>query len=181
MAPLITLVGVTLLLRLAGAAGFFGLRSWHMSLRGGLAAMFLLTGASHFTTMRADFIAMVPPALPYPDLLVSASGVFELLGAVGLLHQRTVPWAAAGLTLLLLAVFPANVYAALAGLALSSGPATALLPRTLMQLAFLAATLLVLVPYLPAYRQRQAGRSRQQSERMHPLPARPVHGRRKVQ
>lgn len=155
MAPLITLVAVTLLLRLAGAAGMSGLRSWHMSLRGGLAAMFFLTGASHFTSMRADFIAIIPPVLPYPDLLVTVSGALELLGAAGLLYRRTVPWAAAGLALLLVVIFPANVYAALAGLTLSGEPATALLPRTLTQLVFITAALLVLLPYVRSHRQRE--------------------------
>jgi uncharacterized membrane protein len=133
-----------------------------MSLRGGLAAMFFLTGASHFTSMRADFIAIIPPALPYPDLLVTVSGALELLGAAGLLYRSTVPWAAAGLALLLVAIFPANVYAALAGLTLSGGPATALLPRTLLQLVFIAAALLVLLPYVRSHPKRER---RQQSTR----------------
>lgn len=33
--------------------------------------------------------------------------------AAGLFHRRTAPWAADGLTLLLVAMFPANVHAAL--------------------------------------------------------------------
>lgn len=126
-----------------------------MSLRGGLAAMFFLTGASHFTSMRADFIAIIPPALPYPDLLVTVSGALELIGAAGLLYRRTVPWAAAGLALLLVAIFPANVYAAVAGLTLSGETATALLPRTLTQLVFITASLLVLLPYVRSHRQRE--------------------------
>ena len=148
MAPLITLLAVTLLLRTAGAAGIRPLRSWHTSLRGGLAAMFTLTGTAHFNGMRGDLVAMVPPALPYPELLVTVTGVLELLGAAGLLYRRTAPWAAGGLTLLLVAMFPANVHAALAGLMLNGEPATALLPRTLMQLVFIAATVAVMVPYV---------------------------------
>ena len=154
MAPLITLLAVTLLLRTAGAAGIRPLRSWHTSLRGGLAAMFTLTGTAHFNGMRADLVAMVPPSLPYPELLVTVTGVLELLGAAGLLYRRTAPWAAGGLTLLLVAMFPANVYAALAGLTLNGAPATALLPRTLMQLVFIAATVAVMVPYLRALPRR---------------------------
>jgi uncharacterized membrane protein len=160
MAPLITLLAVTLLLRGAGAAGIRPLRSWHTSLRGGLAAMFTLTGTAHFNDMRQDLIAMVPPALPYPELLVTLTGVLELLGAAGLLHRRTAPWAAGGLTLLLVAMFPANVYAALAGLMVNGAPATALLPRTLMQLVFIAATLAVVLPYTMALpRRRPAARA----------------------
>ena len=49
-------------------------------------------------------------------------------------------------------MFPANVYAALAGLTLGGAPAMALLPRTLLQLVFLAATLTVLAAHLRARR-----------------------------
>ncbi|WP_461174911.1 DoxX family membrane protein [Arthrobacter sp. Z1-9] len=147
MAPLITLLAVTLLLRIAGAMGVKPLRSWHTSLRGGLAAMFTLTGVAHFNGMRGELVAMVPPALPNPELLVTATGVLELLGAAGLLHRRTAPWAAGGLALLLVAMFPANVYAAQAGLIVNGAAATALLPRTLIQLVFIGATIAVALPY----------------------------------
>lgn len=146
MAPLIVLTSVTLLLRVLGVVGVRGLAGWRPALRGGLAAMFTLTGVSHFVGMRADLIAMVPPALPWPELLVTLTGVLELAGAAALLHRRTAPWAAAGLAALLLAMFPANVYAAVAGLSLGGSPAMALLPRTLLQIVFLAATVAVMWP-----------------------------------
>jgi uncharacterized membrane protein len=144
MAPLLVLVVVTVALRAAGAAGVRRLRSWPVALRGGLAAMFVVTGMSHFVGMREDLISMVPPALPEPALLVTVTGVLELAGAAGLLRRRTVPWAAGGLSALLVVMFPANVYAAIAGLTISGSPAMALLPRTLLQVVFLAATLAVL-------------------------------------
>ncbi|NKX50952.1 DoxX family membrane protein [Arthrobacter deserti] len=158
MTPLITLVSATLLLRAAGAAGLRPLRSWRTALRGGLAAMFVLTGTAHFNHMRDDLVAMVPPALPQPELLVTLTGLLELLGAAGLLHRRTAPWAAAGLTVLLVAMFPANVHAAAAGLTVNGQAATALLPRTLIQLAFIMAAAAV---WLPAARKaRRAPRAR---------------------
>jgi uncharacterized membrane protein len=160
MAPLITLLAVTLLLRAAGAAGSRPLRSWHTSLRGGLAAMFTLTGTAHFNGIREDLIAMVPPTLPYPELLVTLTGVLELLAAAGLLYRRTAPWAAGGLTLLLVAMFPANVHAALAGLMVNGEPATALLPRTLMQLVFVAAAVVVVLPYTRALSLRRSAATR---------------------
>ncbi|HSI94414.1 MAG TPA: DoxX family protein [Jiangellaceae bacterium] len=143
MASLITLVLVTLILFAAGAAGVRRLRPWPVALRGGLAAMFVLTGVSHFVGMREDLINMVPPALPEPALLVTITGILELAGAAGLLWRRTAPWAAAGLSALLVGMFPANVYAAVEGLTLGGAPAMALVPRTLMQLLFLAVTLSV--------------------------------------
>jgi uncharacterized membrane protein len=144
MTPLIVLVVVTVALRAAGAAGIGRLRSWPIALRGGLAAMFVVTGASHFVGLREDLINMVPPALPEPGLLVTITGVLELAGAAGLLWRRTAPWAAGGLTALLVVMFPANVYAALEGLMLDGSPAMPLIPRTLLQMVFLAATLTVL-------------------------------------
>ena len=136
MEPLIVLVAVTAVLTVAR-------RSPAVALRYGLAAMFLLTGGAHFIGMRAQLIAMVPPWLPAPDLLVTVTGVLELLGALGLVLRRTAPWAAAGLTGLLLAMFPANVQRALAGTELPWDDQ--LLPRTLMQVLFLAATVAVVV------------------------------------
>jgi uncharacterized membrane protein len=148
MAPLIVLVSVTLILLAAGAAGVRWLRPWPVAVRGGLAAMFVLTGVSHFVGMREDLINMVPPALPAPGLLVTFTGVLELAGAAGLLSRRTAPWAAGGLSALLVAMFPANVYAAVEGLTLGGDPAMALIPRTLLQLLFLTATLTVLAYHL---------------------------------
>jgi uncharacterized membrane protein len=48
--------------------------------------------------------------------LVLVSGVFEVLGGVGLLLPQTRRAAAWGLILLFLAVFPANIYMAMEGI-----------------------------------------------------------------
>jgi uncharacterized membrane protein len=103
--------------------------------------MFTLTGTSHFTAMREDFVAMVPPPLPAPDLLVTTTGLLELAGAAGLLHRRTAPWAAGGLSALLVAMFPANVHAASKGLTLRGTPAMSVPRRGAIQAVFLAATI----------------------------------------
>lgn len=153
MEPLVALVVVTVLVFGAGALGARRLRSWPVALRGGLAAMFTLTGVAHFVGMRAELVAMVPPALPAPALLVTVTGVLELAGVVGLLLRPTAFWAASGLTVLLVAMFPANVYAALADLP----GATPLVPRTLMQAVFLAATVAVARAYWPAVAEARAG------------------------
>jgi uncharacterized membrane protein len=57
-------------------------------------------------------IAIVAPRLPAPGLLVSVTGVLELVGDVGLLVPVTRVAAAVCLLLLILAMFPANIYAA---------------------------------------------------------------------
>ncbi|MET8306493.1 DoxX family membrane protein [Micromonospora sp. NPDC005173] len=139
MAPLIALVVGTALARLAGLAGITALDGWHPALRVGLAVMFVLTGVAHFVGQRrAGLIAMVPPALPRPALLVTLTGVLELVGAVGLLVPATARLAAAGLGLLMLAMFPANVSAARRGLTLAGRPVTPLGPRTALQIVFVA-------------------------------------------
>ncbi|MDQ0576625.1 DoxX family protein [Agromyces albus] len=150
MEPLITLAVVTGALLLIGAAGVRRLRPWTAPLRGGLAAMFVLTGVSHFVGMRGELIEMVPPWVPAPELVVTVTGVLELLGAAGLLLRPTAPLAAGALALLLIAMFPANVYAALEGIA--STTADYLLPRTLIQIVFLAALGTVIVTQVRAGR-----------------------------
>lgn len=82
------------------------------NLRIGTGAFFVLAGVSHFL-MPDTFLKMMPPFLPWPLLLVYISGVFEILGGIGLILSRTKVWAAIGLVLLLLAVLPANVYVVL--------------------------------------------------------------------
>ena len=117
------------------------------ALRGGLAVMFLVTGVSHFAGLRDDLVAIVPPVLPHPELLVTVTGVLELAGAIGLLLPRTAAWAAGGLGLLMVAIFPANIYAATAELTLAGEPATALLPRTALQLLYIAAAVVVVITH----------------------------------
>lgn len=150
MVPLIVLAVVTLMLQAAASARLTRQSSWRGAVRGGLAAMFVLTGVSHFVGSRAQMIDMVPPALPAPGLLVTVTGVLELAGAAGLLWSRTAPLAAGGLTALLLALFPANVYAALAGI--TTGAASELLPRTLIQMVFVAATSAIAAPLFGLHR-----------------------------
>jgi len=143
MVPAITLVVVTLAARLAGWLGWSYPDSWAAATAVGLAAMFVLTGVAHFVQPRRDgLIAIVPPRLPAPGLLVTITGILELLGAVGLLIPYTRVAAAACLFILLLAMFPANIYAA-GGKRSEHAPNTPLLPRTLLQLLFLAGAALV--------------------------------------
>lgn len=143
MEPLIALLGVTIAVRAAGALGVRRFRSWPVAVRGGLAAMFTLTGVSHFVGMRQEMIAMVPPALPAADLLVTVTGILELAGAAGLLLRPTARLAAACLGALLIVMFPSNVYAALHGIA--TAPWDGLFPRTVLQLVFLATTAVVVI------------------------------------
>lgn len=69
-------------------------------------------------------------------------------------------------------MFPANVYAALSGLMVNGEPATAILPRTLMQLVFVAATVTVALPYTRTFSRRRSAAtptalSAQTQEKLH--------------
>ena len=138
MAPLIVLVIVTVLARLAGHFGATSLRHWAAATRVGLAVMFCFTAAAHFNRMRPDMIRMVPPAIPNPEFMVTFTGVCEILGAVGLLVPRTRRIAAVALVVFLIGVLPANIHAANSGVTLRGAPATPVVPRIALQLLFIA-------------------------------------------
>jgi len=124
MMPLIVLVAVTVVAYELGAWRVPALHSWPAAVRLGLAAMFCFTALSHFTPMRHDLVRMLPPWVPYPEAVIVLTGVCELLGGIGLLVPRTRRSAAIALVLFLVAVFPANVHAAQAGLELGGRPVT---------------------------------------------------------
>ncbi|MDT7720258.1 MAG: hypothetical protein QOE94_1269 [Mycobacterium sp.] len=113
MAPLITLLAGSFAARIVGWLGVDYVDTWVKAIAVGLAAMLVLTAVAHFVPpLRDNLIAIVPPQLPAPGLLVSITGVLEFLGAVGLLVPVTRVAAAVCLLLLMLAMFPANIYAA---------------------------------------------------------------------
>jgi uncharacterized membrane protein len=73
-----------------------------------LAVVMVFAGVMHFVAP-AGYARIVPRSLPAPRTLVLVSGVFEVLGGVGLLLPATRHLAAWGLIALFIAVFPANV------------------------------------------------------------------------
>ena len=145
MAPLIALLTGSLIARVVGRLGVDYVDSWGKAIAVGLAAMFVLTGVAHFAPpLRGSLIAIVPPRLPAPGLLVSFTGVLELLGAVGLLIPATRIAAGVCLLLLMVAMFPANIYAA----RMPNPPKsmTTRLPlRTAEEIVYLAAAVVVAV------------------------------------
>ena len=134
---LLILFGACVVFRALGFVGVALFSTWLSSARVALATMFLFTASSHFAPTKKDLIAMVPPGVPRPDLLVFVTGVAELLGAVGLLIPATRFWAASGLMLLLVLMLPANVSAAKRGVRLRGRPATPLWLRIPMQALFI--------------------------------------------
>ena len=70
---------------------------------------YVLVGIKHFIDPNF-FLAIVPPYLPYHLELVYISGIFEILFGVMILFPKYRYWGSLGLILLLIAVFPANIY-----------------------------------------------------------------------
>ena len=123
--------------RAAGAIGVAALDDWAVATRVGLAVMFVFTGVAHFTKTRDDLVRMVPPQFPQPGLLVTLTGIAELLGAAGLFLPFVARWAAWALAALLVAMFPANIYAARTGQSIAGRAHTRLTLRLPLQLLWI--------------------------------------------
>jgi uncharacterized membrane protein len=104
-----------------------------------LTAFMVTGGVAHFT-ITDTYVAMMPEALPWHRPLVYVSGVFEILGGLGLILPQTRRLAAWGLVALLLAVFPANVNMAINHIPFGDydTPVWALWARLPLQAVFLA-------------------------------------------
>ncbi len=78
----------------------------------------------------------MPPIFPLHLEAVYLSGLFEILGGVGVLIARTRSIAGWGLLALLIAVYPANIYMALTPEAFPGIPLFALYFRLALQFLF---------------------------------------------
>jgi len=136
--PLYVMIAGIAAARVAGAIGWQALDDWQIATRVGLAVMFVFTGVAHFTRTRVDLVRMVPPQLPHPELLVTGTGIAELAGAIGLLVPALAPWVAYALIALLIAMFPANLYASRIGHRIAGRPHTRLALRLPLQLLWIA-------------------------------------------
>ena len=141
--PLYVLLVSFAVLRIAGLLGVTALDQVNLPLRIALAAMFFLTASAHRGKRRSDLIQMVPSVFPRPALLVSVSGVLEILGAIGLLIPAAARPAAICLAILLLALFPANVRAARHRLTIGGQRVPGILLRASIQAIFVAALVIV--------------------------------------
>ena len=107
--------------------------------RAGLAFVFLwffIGGLAHFFATATE-MRIVPPYIPWPRAAVLVSGVFELLGAAGLLWKPTRRAAGIGLFVLTLAVTPAHFYMLQEPQLFPSIPYWALIVRLPVQVALL--------------------------------------------
>ncbi|MEO8074137.1 MAG: DoxX family membrane protein [Acidobacteriota bacterium] len=102
-----------------------------------LAIGFILAGINHF--FNSDFyLKMMPPVLPLHLFLIYLSGVFEIALGTLLLIPKYTRFAAWGLTALLIAVFPANIYMAMNTELFSEFSPTALYLRLPIQFVLIA-------------------------------------------
>lgn len=77
------------------------------------ALVYIAAGANHFINPKT-YLAIMPPYIPAHNLMVTLSGIAEIVLGIGLLFPATRSLSAWGLMLLLIAVFPANIYMAMA-------------------------------------------------------------------
>ena len=76
-----------------------------------MAYFYISVGIKHFTEPEW-FLQIYPPFLPFGLAAVYISGFFEVLFGIMLLIPKTRYYACWGLIVLLIAVFPANIYLA---------------------------------------------------------------------
>lgn len=102
-----------------------------------LGLFFVVAGVNHFLNPQV-YVGMIPPYLPYPEMLNLVSGAAEVAGGVGILIPRLRWLAAWGLVALLIAIFPANLHLALNGWAAHDIPRWVLWARLPLQAVFIA-------------------------------------------
>lgn len=82
---------------------------------------YIAAGIPHFT--HPDFYApMMPNYLPWHRELILLSGLFEILGGLGMLFEKTRRFSSLGLIALLIAVFPANIHIVINEVPIVDGP-----------------------------------------------------------
>lgn len=85
------------------------------------ALLFISAGVLHFR-IPGPYAKIVPPFLPWPLAIVYISGCAEIAGGIGLLIPKLRQFAAWGLVVLLVAVFPANIYMAMGQIQVTADP-----------------------------------------------------------
>ena len=76
-----------------------------------MSSLYLFSGIMHFLKP-AGFVKIMPPYLPWHYPLVYISGAAEIILAILIIPEATRSAAAWGIIILLIAVFPANIYMA---------------------------------------------------------------------
>ena len=74
-----------------------------------LSFLYISVGVKHFTNPDF-FLAIMPPYVPYHKFLVYLSGLLEIVFGLMMIFRKTRFYGCWGIILLLIAVFPANIY-----------------------------------------------------------------------
>lgn len=110
MKPLIVLL-LSFLLSLCFIKIFTKTYDFTLSGRIAMAIMLIFTAVGHFAFTKGMSM-MIPKIVPYKEILVYLTGVFEIILAIGLLvprHKEVSGWM---LIVFLILILPANIYAA---------------------------------------------------------------------
>lgn len=75
-----------------------------------MSVLYIFAGIMHFRKPWLYYKITPPLLLPLKKPINIITGISEIAGGIGLLIEATQPYAAWGLILLLIAVFPANIY-----------------------------------------------------------------------
>lgn len=94
--------------------------------------LYIAAGANHFINPKF-YLRIIPPILPFHEAINVVSGAAEIVLGILLLIPATSQLAAWGIVLLLIAVFPANVYHLTSGGAGMNVPIWALWVRLPLQ------------------------------------------------
>lgn len=79
---------------------------WHQYLMG---FIYIVAGINHFRNPRL-YLKIIPPYFSNPKLVNQLSGLAEIVLGIGICFYKTSSWSAIGIIILLIAVFPANLY-----------------------------------------------------------------------
>ena len=138
MSPTLIVIGLALVLRIAGAVAVDSLDSWVQAARWATGITFIIMGAAHFTPVGRDVQRLVPPLIPRPALVVILLGVWQIACGIGLITDVARQTAAVALLVLLLLKLPANVRIARKSLRLHGKLSTAPVWRIPAQFLWIA-------------------------------------------
>ncbi|RVT77572.1 DoxX family membrane protein [Flavobacterium sufflavum] len=79
---------------------------WHLYI---MALLYIMAGLNHFR-IPGTYLKIIPPYLPNPKLLNLLSGAAEIILGLLLVLPNMTNYAAWGIIILLIAVFPANLF-----------------------------------------------------------------------
>ncbi len=110
MKPLIVLIAIFLLC--LGITAIIGAANIKVSGRIAMSAMLAFTALGHFK-LTTGMVMMLPSFIPAKKQIVLATGIIEILAAIGLLVSSTIQITGILLIVFFVLILPANIYAAI--------------------------------------------------------------------